>query len=410
MTPPQGSAGRVEHHLPPAHDAQSAQAIRSRPGLGARHSVGIPTLWVAPAALFLIGFFLLPLIQNGVRSFFPHGIDGGFDLANYAKLFTDPYYLGVLGQTLLLSLMVAAISAVIGYPIAWFMVRQAGRWQSLVIFMLIAPLLTSIIMRTFGWRVLLARFGIVNIVLRSTGLVTSPIDFLRWPGVAVTALIHVLVPFMVLAIAASLQSIDRRLEESARLLGAGRVRHLHPHHVAAHAGRRRHRLHPRLHAGQRQLRYPAVARRRLADPAAADLPTVQCDAGLFVRQRDEHGAADRRGRVHVRATPADPPPGRPRDMRGSAAEQLAQAGLIAFTAGFFVFLMAPILIVVLVSFSSLGYIAFPIPGYTLKWFRRVWEYAPFLDGLWVSMKLAVSFDGAGRDAGRAGGAGTRPRP
>lgn len=221
MTPPQGSAGRVEHHLPPAHDAQSAQAIRSRPGLGARHSVGIPTLWVAPAALFLIGFFLLPLIQNGVRSFFPHGIDGGFDLANYAKLFTDPYYLGVLGQTLLLSLMVAAISAVIGYPIAWFMVRQAGRWQSLVIFMLIAPLLTSIIMRTFGWRVLLARFGIVNIVLHSIGLVTSPIDFLRWPGVAVTALIHVLVPFMVLAIAASLQSIDRRLEESARLLGAG---------------------------------------------------------------------------------------------------------------------------------------------------------------------------------------------
>jgi putative spermidine/putrescine transport system permease protein len=76
-------------------------------------------------------------------------------------------------------------------------------------------------------------------------------------------------------------------------------------------------------------------------------------------------------------------------MRGSAAEQLAQAGLIAFTAGFFVFLMAPILIVVLVSFSSLGYIAFPIPSYTLKWFRRVWEYAPFLNGLWVSIKLAV---------------------
>ena len=195
--------------------------LRIPPIFGAPPGAGIPVFWVAPAALFLIGFFLLPLILNGVRSFFPHGIDAGFDVANYAKLFGDPYYLRVLGQTLLLSLIVATISAVIGYPIAWFMVRQAGRWQSLVIFMLIAPLLTSIIMRTFGWRVLLARFGIVNIVLRGIGLTASPIDFLRWPGVAVTALIHVLVPFMVMAIAASLQGVDRRLEESARLLGAG---------------------------------------------------------------------------------------------------------------------------------------------------------------------------------------------
>ncbi len=205
----------------PADDGRSGGTIWSRMGFGLWRGTGIPIGWVAPAALFLVGFFLLPLAQNGVRSFFPNGVAAGFDLANYAKLFADPYYLGVLGQTLLLSLIVAGISAVIGYPIAWFMVRQAGRWQSLVIFMLIAPLLTSIIMRTFGWRVLLARFGIVNIVLRDLGLVASPIDFLRGPGVAVTALIHVLVPFMILAIAASLQGVDRRLEESARLLGAG---------------------------------------------------------------------------------------------------------------------------------------------------------------------------------------------
>jgi putative spermidine/putrescine transport system permease protein len=191
--------------------------------MGRWRGTGISIAWVLPAALFLIGFFLLPLLQNGVRSIFPHGLAEGFDLANYSKLFGDPFYLGVLGQTLMLSLMVAAISAVIGYPVAWFMVRHAGRWQGPIIFMLIAPLLTSIIMRTFGWRVLLARFGIVNILLRDGGLISAPIDFLRWPGVAVIALIHVLVPFMVLAISASLQSVDRRLEESARLLGAGPV-------------------------------------------------------------------------------------------------------------------------------------------------------------------------------------------
>ena len=72
-------------------------------------------------------------------------------------------------------------------------------------------------------------------------------------------------------------------------------------------------------------------------------------------------------------------------MKSSVSEQFAQAGLAAFVMGFFVFLLAPILIVVVVSFSSLGYIGFPIPGYTLKWFRLVWEYAPFLDGLSLGM-------------------------
>ncbi len=77
-------------------------------------------------------------------------------------------------------------------------------------------------------------------------------------------------------------------------------------------------------------------------------------------------------------------------MRRFASERFAQAGLVTFVVGFFIFLMAPILIVVLVSFSSLGYIGFPIPSYSLKWFRRVWEYAPFLDGFWVSVQLAIA--------------------
>lgn len=69
---------------------------------------------------------------------------------------------------------------------------------------------------------------------------------------------------------------------------------------------------------------------------------------------------------------------------------VARTGLAAFVAAFFIYMMAPIVIVVVVSFSSLGYIGFPIPSYTLKWFRRVWDYAPFLHGLWVSVELALA--------------------
>jgi putative spermidine/putrescine transport system permease protein len=184
---------------------------------------GAPLTWAMPAFLFLIGFFLLPLLQNGFGSLFPSGLGHPADVAGYVKLFGDPFYLGALGQTLLLSLGVSAICVAIGYPVAWLLVRHAGRWGGLMTFLLIAPLLTSIIMRTFGWRVLLARFGLVNILLRNLGLIGAPIDFLKGPMVAIIALVHVLVPFMVLSLAASLQGVDRRLEESAAILGAGRV-------------------------------------------------------------------------------------------------------------------------------------------------------------------------------------------
>ncbi len=184
---------------------------------------GVPLLWAYPAALFLIAFFVAPLARNALWSIYPQGLAGPVDPASYTRLLDDPFYLGALGQTLALSLGTAVISAVIGYPVAYFMVRRAQRWQGLLIFALVAPLLTSIIMRTYGWRVLMSRLGLVNAVLRGANLIERPIDFLSGPGVAIAALVHVLVPFMVLSIAASLQSVDGRLEESARLLGAGRI-------------------------------------------------------------------------------------------------------------------------------------------------------------------------------------------
>jgi putative spermidine/putrescine transport system permease protein len=174
---------------------------------------GVPLVWAAPATLFLLVFFVAPLGRNAVSS----------DLASYTRLVADPFYVGVLGQTLALSLATAAIAALIGYPIAFFMIRRARRLQGLLIFALVAPLLTSIIMRTYGWRVLMARLGLVNALLKGGHLIERPIDFLAGPTVAIAALVHVLVPFMVLSIAASLQAVDTRLEESARVLGAGRV-------------------------------------------------------------------------------------------------------------------------------------------------------------------------------------------
>jgi putative spermidine/putrescine transport system permease protein len=179
-------------------------------------------LLLLPAALFLVGFFVLPLLSNSLRSLQTDG--GGLTLSRYIGVLSDRFYLGVILETVLLSTAVTVICGLIGYPVAYFLVRKAGRWSGTIVFLLIAPLLTSIIMRTFGWQVLFARRGLVNNLLVHLGLIEHPLQMLNRPGIAIAALVHVLVPFMVLAIASVLQGIDRRLEEGALVLGANRWR------------------------------------------------------------------------------------------------------------------------------------------------------------------------------------------
>jgi len=191
-----------------------AKARRSRP-----YRLAGPS-WVIPVLLFLGFFFVIPLGANILRS-----LQGGQTATNgplfyYIKLLTDAYYGGVILETLKVAAISTVLCLIVGYPVAYFMVRFAGRWNAIIVFLLIAPLLTSIIMRTFGWRVLLARRGLISTWLLDLGLIEKPIDILNQPVAVYIGLVHVLVPFMVLSIAPVLQTIDRGLEESARVLGA----------------------------------------------------------------------------------------------------------------------------------------------------------------------------------------------
>jgi putative spermidine/putrescine transport system permease protein len=190
---------------------------------GRRMRLLAPPFLALPAVLFLVVFFVMPLIDNGMRSVISN--DGGFTLSRYVSLLTDGFYLWIIAQTVLLSAGVTIISIIIGYPVAYFLVRKAGRFSGLIIFLLIAPLLTSIIMRTFGWQVLFARRGLVNnLLVDQLGILSAPLRLTNSPEIAIAALVHVLVPFMVLSIATVLQGIDTRLEESAKILGANRLR------------------------------------------------------------------------------------------------------------------------------------------------------------------------------------------
>lgn len=181
--------------------------------------------WILLTGVFLVFFFVVPIVNNLLNT------ENLATLAAqrppsfyYNKLFTDPYYLNIIWVTVALSVGVTLICVVVGYPVALFLVRHSGRWSGLVIFLLIAPLLTSIIMRTFGWRVIFARRGMLNDLLLNFDLIERPISFLQGPSSVVVGLVHVLIPFMVLSIASVLRSIDPSLEESARILGASRIK------------------------------------------------------------------------------------------------------------------------------------------------------------------------------------------
>ena len=200
------------------------EALAAPRGRAKGFSGTVSPWWILVTGIFLVVFFIAPIVNNVLNT------DALATLAEkrsagfyYAKLFTDPYYLKIVWITVLLSVGVTLLCVAIGYPVALFLVRHAGKWSGLVIFLLIAPLLTSIIMRTFGWRVIFARRGMLNDFLLGIDFIERPISFLNGPGSVVVGLVHVLVPFMVLSIASVLRSIDPHLEESARILGANRV-------------------------------------------------------------------------------------------------------------------------------------------------------------------------------------------
>jgi putative spermidine/putrescine transport system permease protein len=183
---------------------------------------------VGPACLWLFVFFLIPLVLILRLSFFGFSPTGGIvpvaGLGNYIKVFTDPYYIGIFVRTVRISLLVTALTVLLGYPEAYYLTRIRGRFKALVLVAVLSPLIVSAITRTFGWFILLAPNGLVNSAIMALGLADGPVKLIYSETGIVIGLTHVLVPFMVLSIYASLQQRNPALVAAAHTLGAGPVR------------------------------------------------------------------------------------------------------------------------------------------------------------------------------------------
>ncbi len=177
---------------------------------------------IIPIIVFLAIFFLIPYANMVYMSFLVKPETGAylkvFTLGNYGRALADAFYWKVLRQTFWYSLVTTAITLVCGYPLAYHIARAPKRWRGLFLIMLISPLLVSIIVRSFGWMILLGKVGIINTLVKRYGGPELPLMYNAF-GVVV-GLVHVYLPFMALSIAGALQTISPDIERAARSLGA----------------------------------------------------------------------------------------------------------------------------------------------------------------------------------------------
>lgn len=194
--------------------------MKSRPSrflLGGRtYSPAVSLLLALPFLLVILLAFLLPLGMLLRESLFAPV----FTVEHYRKVFDEPVYLRVMYRTVRISIFVTLISLLLGYPLALLMARARGLRLSLLLIAVLLPLWTSVLVRTYAWLVLLQRDGLINDLLTGLGIIGAPMQLLRTEGAVVLAMSHVLLPFVVLPLYASLRAIPDDYERAAKMLGA----------------------------------------------------------------------------------------------------------------------------------------------------------------------------------------------
>lgn len=184
----------------------------------------LPWALVGPGALFFAALVLLPLALTVILSLhvYDHatGVGADYTWAHYAAVFSDEYYFRIFGRTLRIALLTTMICAVIGAPEAYVLSRMRDPWRSIFLLVILGPLLISVVVRAFGWSMLLGSQGLINHGLQALGF--GPARLLYTETAIVLALVHVMLPFMVIPVWTALQKLDPMVEAAAWTLGASR--------------------------------------------------------------------------------------------------------------------------------------------------------------------------------------------
>src|SRR5262249_12924009 len=177
---------------------------------------------LVPALAFVV-FLLMAavfLLRYSLNSWSPTtGMISGWSIHSYVKFLSHPYFVGALVKSMRLAFLLTVIALAIGYPVAYLM-TVSPRYGNLIAILVVAPLIMDVVIRAYGWIVLLSNGGLVNVAIRALGLTHEPVKLLYTQWAVVAELLHETLAFMVLPIAAVLQKIDPSLPEAGGTLRA----------------------------------------------------------------------------------------------------------------------------------------------------------------------------------------------
>lgn len=195
-------------------------ATSSTPSRRGQLSPWLSAALIAPLILLLGWVYFLPILRLLAQSVTVPALT----FEHYARLFDEPLYWQTFYRTIWIAALCTLFGLFLGYPVAMLMARHRGRVALIATTCVLVPLWTSVLVRSYAWIMLLERNGIINTWLVSGGLIKQPLRMLYTEGAVLLAMTHVLLPFMVLPIAAALRALPPELPKAAMNLGAGRLR------------------------------------------------------------------------------------------------------------------------------------------------------------------------------------------
>lgn len=185
----------------------------------------IPWYFAAPGLLWLVIFFLIPLLNQVSVSLMTGDPEAGYKVTWAFSNYTDAIqqYWPQIERSLLYALAATVIDLIIAFPLAYFIAYKAGRWKGFLLLMVVLPFFMSQVLRTVSWQLILTDNGWVVKQLRGVGVLGDNGRVLATSWAVIGGIAYNYLPFMVLPLYASLDKLDRRLIEAATDLYASRA-------------------------------------------------------------------------------------------------------------------------------------------------------------------------------------------
>ena len=401
-------------------------------------------LLLAPAVLFLLLFFGYPVVRLLGLSIF----DPEFTLRNYETALTAPVYVAVLRTTLKISIETTLLCLVLGYPLAYALSTVSERARNLLIIAVVLPYFTSILVRSYAWLVLLGRHGILNEAMIGLGVIDHPVKMIFNTSGVVIGMTHIMLPIMVLALYSVMRGIDMQLVKVSDSLGASRAQtFLWVYFPLSLPGVGAGCLlvfifsvgfyvTPALLGGLRDTMLAMLIATQIQEllkwgfAGALSLILLVVTLVLFLifnrlmgldriwggdMVRDERPSLLRAWRLPAPVRNAWSHLGRMlmdgivrfltlpselmRPLRAGARRLLGLpehaprrsnggAGLAVVAGAIIVFLLAPIVLIIPVSFTNSLYLEFPPSGFSLQWYRELVDTPYWTQSLWLSVRVA----------------------